>query len=288
VNFLRYLKAAFLYHWNLLAFAGGMGFALLSGQPDVFVPLVVAGEVGYLALLGSHPRFQKSVDAGAAQAARQEGTADAEAALRRILAALPPEAARRYERLRERCRELRSIAAAIKGADAEFTSQLEESQVSGLDRLLWTFLRLLYTQHMLGRFFATTDEAQIKRSIQSLEADIGKLSGAADDLQQQKIRKALEDNLETSRSRLANLQKARDTNELIRLEIDRLENKIHSLSELAVSRREPDFVTSQVDQVAASIVQTERTMNELQFATGLAAEEAVPQLIERVSIPVKG
>jgi chemotaxis protein histidine kinase CheA len=288
VNFARYLKKAFLYHWNLLVFIGGTGFAVLSGRPDVFVPLVLAGELGYLALLGSHPRFQKAVDAEAAQASRQEGTADAEAALRRILFALPPEAGRRYERLRERCRELRQIAAAIKGVDAEQTSQLEELQVSGLERLLWTFLRLLYTQHMLGRFFAATDEAQIKRTIQSLEAEIGRHSGGADDPQQQKIRKALEDNLETSRTRLANLQKARDTSELIRLEIDRLENKIHSLSELAVNRREPEFVSSQVDQVAASMVQTERTMNELQFATGLASEEAVPQLIERTAIPAKG
>jgi len=31
----------------------GMGFALLSGLPDVFVPLVVAGEVAYLGLLGT-------------------------------------------------------------------------------------------------------------------------------------------------------------------------------------------------------------------------------------------
>ena len=40
--------------------------------------------------------------------------------------------------------------------------------------------------------------------------------------------------------------------ELVRLEIDRLENKIISLSELAVNRQEPGYVTSQVDQVAAS------------------------------------
>ena len=37
MNFAKYLKTAFLYHWNLLAFAGGMGFAALSGLPDVLV-----------------------------------------------------------------------------------------------------------------------------------------------------------------------------------------------------------------------------------------------------------
>ena len=39
----KYIKKAFLFHWNLLAFAGGMGFALISGHPDVFAPLVLAG-----------------------------------------------------------------------------------------------------------------------------------------------------------------------------------------------------------------------------------------------------
>jgi hypothetical protein len=53
------------------------------------------------------------------------------------------------------------------------------------------------------------------------------------------------------------------------------------LSELAINRQEPEFISSQVDQVAASMVQTERTMNDLQFATGLAIEEEVPELVQR-------
>ena len=36
------------------------------------------------------------------------------------------------------------------------------------------------------------------------------------------------------------------------------------------------------------MVQTERTMNELQFATGLATEEQVPQLLERQAVTTKG
>jgi hypothetical protein len=90
--------------------------------------------------------------------------------------------------------------------------------------------------------------------------------------------------LETSRSRLINYQKARDNSELVNLEIERLENKIRSLSELAINRQEPDFISSQVDQVANSMVQTERTMNELQFATGLAIDEEVPQLVQRQTV----
>jgi hypothetical protein len=164
---------------------------------------------------------------------------------------------------------------------------LEELQLAGLDRLLWTFLRLLFTQHMLERFFQKTPEAQIKRTIENLESSLKRMANGPDDPQKQKIRRAVEDNLETSRARLANLQKARDNSDLVQLEIDRLENKICSLSELAVNRQEPDFIVRQVDQVASSMVQTERTMNDLQFATGLAVDEEVPQLLQRERVRVQ-
>jgi hypothetical protein len=122
--------------------------------------------------------------------------------------------------------------------------------------------------------------AQIKQTIENLEQSLKRLNEGPEG-QKQKIRKATEDNLQTCRDRLANLQKARENSELVQLEIDRLENKICSLSELAINRQEPDFIVQQVDEVASSMVQTERTMNELQFATGLAVDEAVPQIVQR-------
>ncbi|MBM4258206.1 MAG: hypothetical protein FJ147_20215 [Deltaproteobacteria bacterium] len=74
----------------------------------------------------------------------------------------------------------------------------------------------------------------------------------------------------------------------MRLEIDRLENKIQSLSELAINRHEPDFISGQVDQVVTSMVQTEKTMNDLQFATGLEVnDDTVPELLRRETTMVR-
>jgi hypothetical protein len=64
------------------------------------------------------------------------------------------------------------------------------------------------------------------------------------------------------------------------LEIDRLENKIRSLSELAVNRQEPDYISGQVDQVAASMMETEKTMNDLRFVTGLDTVDEAPSLLQ--------
>ena len=103
----------------------------------------------------------------------------------------------------------------------------------------------------------------------------------------QRVRKALEDNLETSRIRLDNLTKAKDNYQLVQLEIERLENKIRSLSEMAVNRQEPEFISNQVDHVAASMMETEKTMNELQFATGLnSLDEQTPEMLQVVQAQV--
>jgi hypothetical protein len=290
VNLLRSIKTAFVYHWNLLGFFGGLGFAALAPAPlpGALVPLVLAAEAAYLGFLGTHPRFQQYVAAQKAKQERDREKAGAEDGLERILSALPAKAVKRFEALRARCLELRQIAVGLKDPGrADEPMPLEELQLAGLDRLLWTYLRLLFTQHMLERFFQRTNEEQINNTINNLEQSLRAQSVGPDDPQKQKIRKALEDNIQTSRERLANLQKARGNSELVQLEIDRLENKIQSLSEMAINRQEPDYIVHQVDEVASSMVQTERTMNELQFATGLGVEEEVPQLLQRPTVTTK-
>ena len=73
---------------------------------------------------------------------------------------------------------------------------------------------------------------------------------------------------------------------MVKLEIERLENKIRSVSEMAVNRQEPDYISGQVDQVAASMLETEKTMNELQFATGLETVDEAPELLRNRAVQV--
>ena len=46
-----------------------------------------------------------------------------------------------------------------------------------------------------------------------------------------------------------------------------------------MNRQEPDFISGQVDQVASSMLETEKTMNELQFVTGLDTVDDAPELL---------
>lgn len=286
MDFLKYLKVAFLNRWNLLAFLGSSGFALLSGTAEFFLPLIVAAELGYVGLLGTMPKFQSYVDAQLAKLSREQGASTSHETFDRITKALPRDLLNRFDALRTQCLELQQIALQLKTAGkAGADVPLEDFQVAGLDRLLWIYLRLLYTQFALTRFFRKADEDQIRQDIAQLEERIKNTPPATgENTQAQRVRKALDDHLATSRDRLANLIKARDNYELVKLEIDRLENKIRSLSEMAVNRQEPEFISGQVDQVASSMLETEKTMNELQFATGLESLDEPPELLRTAKV----
>jgi len=282
----RYLKAAFLNRWNLLAVFGGLAFAVLSGMPDVVGALVLASETAYLAFLGTHPKFQKYVDAQEAAANRQQRSRTVDASLRQILQSLPAPTMSRFDRLRDRCLQLRRIAGDLqKTRDDATDAPLDSIQVSNFDRLLWMFLRLLFTQHALGKFLAQTSAEAIRRDMAELEKKLATLPAAASSPHAGKLRATVEDNLATCHDRLANYERAKANFELVELEIDRLENKITSLAEIGVNRTEPDFISTQVNQVAGSLLDTEKAINELQFATGLGPiDDDVPELIERGAV----
>lgn len=284
MSFGVYIKAAFLNHWNLLAFVGGSVFALISGRPDVLLPLVLAGEATYVGLLAAHPKFQEYVDAQRAKANRVEDSQVSQQSVQTILRSLPPETLQRFQTLRAQCLELRQIAQAIRRPGSVAVDvPLDQMQLTGLDRLLWIHLRLLYTQVALAKFLKKTSVDDIQQSIQKLEKQLQRLPTDGKDSRQSRVRAAIEDNLNTCHERLANLTKAQENHEFVGLEIDRLENKIRSLSEMAVNRQEPEFISSEVDHVASSMVDTERTMNELQFATGLSTADSEPPELIRAS-----
>ena len=200
---------------------------------------------------------------------------------------LPQEALQRFQTLRHQCAELRQIAMDLKrpgiGAAA---APLDDFQLTGLDRLLWIHLRLLYTQYALSQFLKKTSADQIQQGIAKLEQQIKQLPPDSGNATGQRFRTALEDNLQTSRARLENLNKARENYQMVGVEIDRVENKIRSLSEMAVNRQEPELISSEVDHVAASMSDTEKMMNDLQFATGLNPVDNEPPELLRAKTPL--
>jgi hypothetical protein len=273
-----YLKRAFVNHWNLLFFLGGAAAAAISPLPAVFQPQVGAAEVLYLAGLTGSPRFRKAVDAQA-HASRRSGSAAVgrvgSETLETLVGGLSPVARERFDDLRARCLEMRAIASGVGGSTRRGKQTADELQGPALDRLLWVFLRLLYSQTSLGRFLRTTDDDQIARNVDDTREKLARAKEVGDE----RLTRSLTDSLATSELRLENYRRARQNAEFVDVELDRLERKIRTLAEMAVNRQDPDFISREVDSVAASMHQTEEAISELNLVDGLIDDLAEPPRI---------
>jgi hypothetical protein len=276
-----YVREAFFFRWNLLAFGGSAMAVALTPLGPVLLPLVVAGELAYLAGLVSVPRFRAAIDAKVhtAQRAPEPGPASAKAApsLFEMLSGLPADFRKRFERLHARCVEMRTIAAGVRGASNEGASAGEEMRTPGLDRLLWLFLRLLVSKNALDRFLQTMNESEIAARLAELRKRLETAQAGGDD----RVVRSLQDSLAMAELRLDNFGRAKKNADFVSIELDRIEGKIQTLAEMAVNRQDPDFLTSQVDSAAESMRQTEKAVSELQHLTGLADQlEEPPPIME--------
>ena len=273
-GWMRYVKEAFMYRWNLLVFGGAAVAAILSPQPDIVLPLVMAGEMAYLGGLATLPRVQAAIDSKARAEDRGLTTGSApapqakKAQLAEILGSLEPERRSRFLRLRARCLEMSRIANAVRGETRDESGAAAELRTPQLDRLLWGFLKLLLSQQALGRFLKAADGAAIERQLADLKVKQEKAAKKGDE----RIVKAVADAVVTAELRLENYQKARDNDEFISIELDRLENKIQALTEMAISHQDPGDLSVQVDAVAEGLSQTEATIKDLQAITGLGSD----------------
>jgi phage terminase Nu1 subunit (DNA packaging protein) len=274
----NYLKEAFFFRWNLLLFLGGMAGAALAPLSDVTLPLVVASELTYLAGLIGIPRFRAAIDAKVHAARRTEPEASIPApSLVSMLASLPAEARRRFERLHVRCVEMRGIALGVRGAADGQLESADEIRTPGLDRLLWLFLRLLLSKTALDRFLQTMSSEAIAPRVEQLRKDLAAAQSANDE----RVVRSLQDSIAMGELRLHNFGRAKKNAEFVSIELDRIEGKIQALAEMAVNRQDPDFLSSQVDSAAESMRQTEKAVAELQHLTGLADQlQEPPPILE--------
>src|SRR5690606_3629795 len=150
----------------------------------------------YLGLLGTHPKFQRHVDAQEAKARRVDHTARSEAQLLRVLKSLPDGPRDRYNTLLHRCQQLRQIAADLKRANVTGVGDtLDSLQTGGRDRLLWIFLRLLFTEYSLSRFLRQTSRDGIEQEADRIQARLAGLNPQDDSPYAGKVRRTLEDSL---------------------------------------------------------------------------------------------
>jgi len=263
----EYLKRAFLHRWNLLLFLGAAAAAAISPFPDALIPLVLAAEVAYLGGLVSRPRFRDAIDAQVHQESQHQEVAGS---LAEIVNSLLPPSRQRFDALRSRCLEMKSIAQGVAGS----SSSSDDLSTPALDRLLWIFLRLLVSQQWIDRFLHSTNENEITARIDEAKKRLNNATS-----QEDRIKHSLEDSVAAQELRLQNYKKASENAEFVRLELDRIEAKIQALVESSVNRQDPDALSSQIEGVAASVQSTEAAIRELQQITGVVDRMQEPPAI---------
>lgn len=269
-----YLKTAFTARWNLLLFGGGVAAALLSGASGIVLPLVVAGEVYYLASMVANERFRAAVEAQDAKARRAAEVAGASQAYERIRANLPPALLRRFDELRDHCQKLVELAGSMRGPDG---SGPDRNALESLDRLLWGYLRMIWGANTLSDFLDRTDDGAIRARIADLERRLAKLP--QEDTAAAPMRATLEDHLKTSRERLDNIEEARRKLDLVAAEIERMEAKIAALAESSVAKRDVTDIAQRVDEVAEGMRKTDETMRQLQLPPELEELDEPPRML---------
>jgi hypothetical protein len=193
---------------------------------------------------------------------------------------LPKETRGRFQKLHRRCLEMRSLAHGVRGRTGTGGGTGDDIRTPALDRLLWVFLRLLVSQSALNRFLETTDEPEIIRQLEELRADLERAKANPAEFDE-RITRSLQDSVAVAELRLDNYRRAEKNAEFVSVELDRIEGKIQVLTEMSVSRQDPDFLSRQVDSVAESMKHTEKAISELQHITGLTDElEEPPAILE--------
>jgi hypothetical protein len=275
---LKYIKKAFLYHWNLLGVATGAVVAFISGYPDVVLPVIAALELIYLVGLSSNSRFQDAVIA--AERKKEEAirsSSSSSTRLNQILTALNNEDRSRYERLKDLCLELRHIADRIKGTIKTELEVISDVQVNSINRLLWMYLKLLYSKNALESYFKAINVNEIKARIKRAEERLDAMGPEDNDSEvEAKRRESLLDTLKTSRKRLKNYRISTDNYDFIGLELERLYSKITSLAEMGINQQDPNLITNEISVVSSSIEKAERTMDELDIITGFSFQDEEP------------
>lgn len=279
MKFFDYVKAAF----NQKKDIPGLGpmplnkmflfaMAVLGVVNPGFWFLGIAGEVLYLSMMASNKNYQKLVQ-GSRMGDRKEMWSEKQA---QILKGLDKPSHQRYDQLVENCSGILKIT----GSDtSDPDSAAKDLRISGLNRLMWMFLKLLSSRLSVNAIIARTKEEELQKEIEELSEKM------AAEPESSPLRRSLEGTLDIQQRRMENLKKAKGSIKVIDAELDRIEKQVTLLKEEASVNSDPELVSVRLDGVMDSLSGTNRWMSEQSEIFGFLEESSMPD--ELLSKPKK-
>jgi hypothetical protein len=251
-----YVGAAFKRAENLIGLSGLCVAGVLFNPGFLF--LAGAAEIAYLWLVGGNERFRRVVDS---QSSRLRSLFDAKEK-DRLLLRLPGEERDRYLELtniRQRVYESWQSRDTV-------TQGLLQPSVDKLDYLLDTFLRAQITLSSMQEHLCDSNKSQLERQIKNTELELKRELPEA-------LKEAKTRSLGIFRQRLARLAKLETDMEVLRTQLDNIEQTIKLVSDQSVSLSDPQQVAGQIDGAVAEVGDAERSLNEVENFLGTAQEQ---------------
>ena len=255
-GYLDYLKAAFRWRWPVPGMGrmpvnqlGMAAFAVLGIANPGFWLLGAAAEVAYLLWLSTNDRFHHLVR-GKRLLADKESYA---ARVHRAVSRLSADAQERYRLLLVECRRIVGISEALGGGAS---ATLRGLRGSGLNQLLWIFLRLLTSRQVLDENISSVDRGAIEGEIAKLEARVGEAEGDP------ALVRSLSGTLDIRRKRLDNLDKAERSRQVIDAELERIEQQVVLIREEAAVGGKAEVLSHRLDSVTSTLNETNSWMEQ--------------------------
>ena len=276
-NFKARLKRAFHWHWHVLGLAAASLAALLSGDPGMWLPVVAAGEVAYMGMLGLNPRFQAVLKLEE-RPRRPAGAADPGLRFQQLMSFLSPADVNRFDVLRQRCADLLELRRRMDSREGD--SGADHFRGESLDRMLWLFLKLLHQRSGLERFLGATQRPVIAAELKTAEEQLRSAQerDKASGLPESRLASSINERIRTIRERLENHQKAEGSLELVTAEIDKTEQQITHLCEVGMTMRDSAGLSVQIDSISESLQSSEVSFAHADISQIFDDETAPPLL----------
>ncbi|MEN9974574.1 MAG: hypothetical protein RLZZ282_580 [Verrucomicrobiota bacterium] len=271
------LKRAFTWHWHLLGLGTGLAFAVVSGMSlPVWLPFLLAAEIGYLGFLGLNPRFQNVLKGQ--KKLPPPLPVDPRQRFQQLMSFLSAEDAQRFDTLRRRCVELVDLRRSMAIKDG--APGVENFRGESLDRMLWLFLKLLHQRSGLQKFLAATHREQIEADLKSADEQlaVAQQRDKAADLPDSRLSTSIRDRATTIRERLENFRQAGDGLELVTAEIDKTEQQITHLCEVGMTMSDSAGLSVQIDTISQSLQSSEKIFSQSLYSQITDDEPAPPML----------
>src|SRR5262245_1915278 len=258
-GFLQYFTAAFnarpfgmvvAPNWVGLAAFGLLGLA----NPGFWV-LGAGLELGYLLLLSTNERFQRTVTAKQMPVAVAD---DWTARIGKALLALGEHERRRYQAVAERCRSVLDIQARQSSTDLVGL----EPQSDGLARLTWMYLRLLLARQAIERVQGEASTQDLPAALKRLEQQLAGVQQNAE------LRRSLEGQIDIVRQRVAHRAEAERQMAYIDAELARIEQQVELIREQAALSTDPESLSRRIDEIATTLSGTSQWIRDQQQILG--------------------